>query len=64
MGVTLLNGIKNIYINSLAYVRVKGCKSECFRSDSGVRQVCITFSWLFNVYMKAYELGENGDEEE
>ena len=36
-----LNGIKNIYVNSLTCVRVKGCKSECFRIDSGVRQVCI-----------------------
>ena len=27
--------------------------SECFRVDSGVRQVCIMSSWLFNVYMNA-----------
>ena len=33
----LLNGIKSIYVNSLACVRVKGCESECFRIDSGVR---------------------------
>ena len=31
----LLNGIKSVYV----YVRVKGCESDCFRIDSGVRQV-------------------------
>ena len=39
----LLNGMKSIYVGSLACVRVKGCESECFRIDSGVRQVCIMF---------------------
>ena len=36
----LFNGIKSLYVNSLACVRVKGCESECFRIDSGVRQGC------------------------
>ena len=38
----LLNGISSIYIyiSSLACVRVNGCEVECFRIDSGVRQVC------------------------
>ena len=49
----LLNGIKTMYVNSLLCVRVKGCESECFRIDSGVRQVCIMCPWIFNVYMKA-----------
>ena len=53
VGGILLNGIKSVYVNSLACVRVKGGESECFRIDSGVRQVCIMFSWLFNVYMDA-----------
>ena len=53
MDVKLLNGIKSIYVNSLACVRVKGCESESFRVDSGVRQVCISD-----------ERGENGDGEE
>ena len=35
----LLIGIKSIYVNSLVCVRVKGSKSECFRIDSGMRQV-------------------------
>ena len=32
VGGKLLNGIKSIYINSLACVRVKGGESECFKS--------------------------------
>ena len=31
--------------------RVKGGESEQFRIDSWVRQECILFPWLFNVYM-------------
>ena len=34
----LLNGIKSMYFNSLAFVRVKGNGSECFRIDRSVRQ--------------------------
>ena len=49
----LLNAIKSMYVNSLACVRVKGGESECFRINSGVRQVCIMYPWLFNVYMEA-----------
>ena len=41
MGDKFLNGINSIYVNSLANVRVKGGESECFRINSGVRQVCI-----------------------
>ena len=32
----LLNGIKSMYVNSLACVRVKGGESECFRINRGV----------------------------
>ena len=53
VGGKLLKGVRSIYVNSLACVRVKGCESECFRIDSGVRQMCIMFPWLFNVYMDA-----------
>ena len=61
----LFNGIKSIYVNSLAYVRAKGCKSERFRIDRVVRQVCIVYPWLFDVYTDAVmkEL-KNGDGEE
>ena len=51
VGGYLLNGIKSVYVKSLAYVRVKGCESECFRIDRGMRQECIMSSWVFNVYM-------------
>ena len=53
VGSKLLNGIKSIYVNSLAYVRVKGGKGGCFRINNGVRQGCIMSPWLFNVYMDA-----------
>ena len=49
VGSKLLNGIKSIYVNSL--VMLKGGESECFRTNSGVRQGCIMFPWLFDVYM-------------
>ena len=31
--------IKSVYVKSLACVRVKGYESECFRIDSGVKQM-------------------------
>ena len=45
------SGIKSIYVDSSACVRVKGGKSERFRIDSGARQGCIKSPWLFNLYM-------------
>ena len=45
--------VSRVYINSLACLRVKRGESECFRIDSGVRQVCIMSPSLFNVYMDA-----------
>ena len=51
MGGKLLNGIKSMYVSSLTCVKVKGDESECFGIDSGVRQGCIMFPSLFNVYM-------------
>ena len=53
MGGKLLNDIKSINVNSLACVRVEGGESECFRINSGVRQVCIMSPWLFNIYVDA-----------
>ena len=38
LGGKLMNGIKSVYVNSLA-IRVKGCESECFRIDSGETDV-------------------------
>ena len=53
MGSKLLNGVKTRYVKSLAFVRIKGGESDCFRIDSGVRQGCIMSPCLFNVYMDA-----------
>ena len=57
MGGKLLKGIKSIYVDSLACVRVKGDESEWFRIDSGVRHGCIMSLWIFNVYMDAVNEG-------
>ena len=51
LGGKLLSGIKRMYVNSSACVRVKGGESERFRIDNGVRQGCSMSSWLFNIYM-------------
>ena len=40
-----------MYVDSVACVRVKGGVSEQFRIDSRMRQGCIMFPWVFNVYM-------------
>ena len=47
----LLSGIKSMYVDSSACVRVKGGESEQYRTDTGVRQGYIMSPWLFNVYM-------------
>ena len=47
----LLNGIKSMYVNNIASVRVKRYESDCFRINSDVRQNCIISPLLFNVYM-------------
>ena len=41
MGGTLLSGIRNMYVDSSACVRVKRGESNWFRIDSGVRHGCI-----------------------
>ena len=49
VGGKLLGGIKNMYVDNLTFVRVKGAVNEWFRLDSGVRHDCIMFPCLFNV---------------
>ena len=49
----VLSGMKSMYVDSSACVRVKGGESERFRIESGVRQGCIMSLWLFNAYMDA-----------
>ena len=51
LGGKLFSGIKSMYIDSSACVRVKGVESVRFRIDSGVRQGCIMSPWLLNAYM-------------
>ena len=51
VGGKLLSGIKSMYVDSSASVKIKGVESEQFRIDSGVRQGCIMFPRLFSVYM-------------
>ena len=46
-----MSGIKRMYVDSSACVRIKGDESKQFRIDSMVRQGCIISHWLFNVYM-------------
>ena len=49
VGGELLAGINNMYVDSLACIRVKGTESKRFIIDSGVKQRCIMYPWLFNV---------------
>ena len=46
-----MSGIKSMYVDSSACVRVKGGESEQFRIYSGVKQGCIMSPWMFKVYM-------------
>ena len=57
----LLSGIKSIYANSLACVKVKGGESECFRIESGVRAEQVMSLLLFNVYMNVSEISRGGE---
>ena len=51
----LLGGIKSMYVDSSACVRVKWGESEQFKIDSWMKQGCIMSTWLFNVYMDVSE---------
>src|SRR5678815_6089223 len=61
VGGRLLNGIKSMYEDSEACVRINGVNGEWFRINSGVRQGCVMSPWLFNLYMdgvmKEFEVG-------
>ena len=46
-----MSRIKSMYVDSSACVRVKGCQTEQFRINSGMRQGCIMSPGLFNAYM-------------
>ena len=51
LGGKRLSGIKSMYMDSSACVRVKRGEREQFRIYSGMRQRHILSLWLFNVYM-------------
>ena len=53
MGVKLLNGIKSIYVNGLACVRVKGDKIKFFRKGC---VVSLTFQFLHNEVIKEVKM--------
>ena len=61
-----MSGIKSIYVDISACVKVKGDESEQFRIDSGVRQGGIMSPWVFKVHMDGVmkevnmELGRRG----
>ena len=44
-------GIKSMYVDSSACVRVNDRESEQFRINSGVNQGWVMFPWLFIVHM-------------
>ena len=56
-GGKLLSGIKSMYVDNSAYVRVKRCENKRFRIGSGVRQGCIMSPRLFKVYMDGVKGG-------
>ena len=61
VGGRLLNGIKRMYDDSEACVRINGVKSDWFSINSGVRQGCVMSPWLFIfVYGWGYERIEGG----
>ena len=49
VGVKLFNGIKSMYVNSVAFVKVRGSESEYFMVDSSVRQgvSCLLGSFMY-----------------
>src|SRR5678815_2512593 len=65
IGGRLLNGIKSMYDDSEACVRINGVKSDWFSINSGMRQGCVMSPYLFNLYMdgilKELEVGRAGN---
>ena len=43
--------IMSRHVNSLVCTRVKRGESECFRIETELRQGCVMYLWLFNVYI-------------
>ena len=51
VGVTLFEAVQSFYIDSRASVGVGNDVSHWFTVNVGLRQGCVMFPWLFNVYM-------------
>ena len=47
----LMKAVQSCYVDSWACVRVGNDVSECFPVNVGLRQGCVTSSWLIKVYM-------------
>ena len=52
VGAKLLKAVQSFYVGSRACVRVGNDVSEWFPNNIGLRQGCVMFTWLFNVYME------------
>ncbi len=46
-----MNGVKALYKDAKACIKVNGEHSESFGIQGGVRQGCVMSLWLFNLYM-------------
>ena len=51
VGRKLLKAVQSFYIDSRACVQMGNDVSEWFPVNVGLRQGCVMFPWLFNVYM-------------
>ena len=50
VGGNLLKTVQSIYVESRACVRVGNDVRELFPVNGGLRQGCVMYPWLFNVY--------------
>ena len=51
VGGKLFKAVQSFYVDSRACVRVGNDVSEWFPVNAGLRQGCVMYPWLFNVYM-------------
>ena len=51
VGGKLLKAVQSFYVDSRECVRVGNGVSEWFLVNVGLRQGCVMYPWLFNVYM-------------
>ena len=58
-GVRLLRGVKSLYVGSKVCVRVGNEVSEWFPVRVGLRQGCVMYLWLFNLYIDGVVRGVN-----